>query len=194
MTMSEPPGPALSPAPASGFEPATTHAAHPGPPAYWPVPPPPAPWSYASWGRRVVASLIDSAPGLVGAVVFTIGYVELLVRFLQTDSRPGLGDGLILIIVGAVISLLALGWTVYNRWFVEGRGGQSMGKRTMKVSLISLQTGGPVGPANACVRDLVHIVDGFAYVGYLWPLWDDRRQTFADKIMNTAVIDSPPAA
>ena len=47
---------------------------------------------------------------------------------------------------------------------------------------------------NAFLRDLVHILDGVAYVGYLWPLWDDKRQTFADKIMRTIVIDLPPTA
>ena len=38
------------------------------------------------------------------------------------------------------------------------------------------------------------ILDAVAYVGYLWPLWDDKRQTFADKIMRTIVIDLPPQA
>jgi hypothetical protein len=26
-------------------------------------------------------------------------------------------------------------------------------------------------------------------MGYLWPLWDDKRQTFADQVMKTVVID-----
>jgi hypothetical protein len=26
-------------------------------------------------------------------------------------------------------------------------------------------------------------------VGYLWPLWDDKRQTFADQVMKTVVIE-----
>jgi uncharacterized RDD family membrane protein YckC len=26
-------------------------------------------------------------------------------------------------------------------------------------------------------------------VGYLWPFWDDKKQTFADKIMRTIVVD-----
>ena len=51
-------------------------------------------------------------------------------------------------------------------------------------------TDAPIGPMNAFVRDLVHILDGMAYVGYLWPLWDDRRQTFADKIVRTVVINA----
>jgi hypothetical protein len=26
------------------------------------------------------------------------------------------------------------------------------------------------------------------YLGYLWPLWDAKRQTFADKICSTVVL------
>jgi hypothetical protein len=43
----------------------------------------------------------------------------------------------------------------------------------------------------------MHWVDQMAcYVGYLWPLWDNKRQTFADKIMGTVCVprDSQPAA
>ena len=37
---------------------------------------------------------------------------------------------------------------------------------------------------TSIVRQLAHIVDGiFCYVGYLWPLWDGKRPTLADKIM-----------
>jgi uncharacterized RDD family membrane protein YckC len=35
------------------------------------------------------------------------------------------------------------------------------------------------------------VLDGFCYVGYLWPLWDDKRQTFADKILGTVVVERP---
>ena len=188
--MSDQPGPALPPA--STLDRQTP--AHPHPvwlPAYWTPPLLPVMGSYASWGRRVAASLIDLAPGLVGAVVFTIGYVELVLRLLQSGASPQLSDGLLLMMIGGALLLLTLVWTAYNRWIVEGRSGQSLGKRKLKIRMVSLQTGAPVGPANAFIRDLVHIVDGLGCIGYLWPLWDERRQTFADKIMNTAVINSP---
>ena len=32
------------------------------------------------------------------------------------------------------------------------------------------------------------------YLGWLWPLWDRRNQTFADKIMNTVVIIQPDSS
>ena len=39
------------------------------------------------------------------------------------------------------------------------------------------------------MRCLAHFVDSIAcYVGWLWPLWDAKKQTFADKIMGTVVV------
>ena len=40
----------------------------------------------------------------------------------------------------------------------------------------------PVPPAQ-------HILDALTYVGFLWPLWDAKRQTFADMLMRTVVVD-----
>ncbi len=38
-------------------------------------------------------------------------------------------------------------------------------------------------------RDICHILDSLAcYIGWLFPLWDAKRQTFADKIISTVVI------
>ena len=51
------------------------------------------------------------------------------------------------------------------------------------------QDGQPVGVLMAFVRELAHVVDGILYLGYLWPLWDQKRQTFADKICPTVVLD-----
>jgi uncharacterized RDD family membrane protein YckC len=95
-------------------------------------------------------------------------------------------------IIGFVVMLASIGWQIYNRWITAGRTGQSLGKRVLKISLISEETGQPIGALNAFLRDLVHILDGFAYVGFLWPLWDEKKQTFSDKIMKTVVVDQPP--
>jgi Protein of unknown function (DUF2752) len=38
-------------------------------------------------------------------------------------------------------------------------------------------------------RDICHVLDSLAcYIGWLFPLWDAKRQTFADKIVSTVVI------
>ncbi|MBA3528624.1 MAG: RDD family protein [Propionibacteriaceae bacterium] len=147
---------------------------------------------YASWGKRIGAYLIDFIPALIGQLIFFVGYV-VFVSNVAAQGASGTFDGtiagLVPMIIGSLVLLVALGWQIYNRWIIAGRTGQSLGKRVVKISLISEETGQPIGPMNAFVRDLVHILDGFAYVGFLWPLWDEKRQTFSDKIMKTAVVD-----
>ena len=66
---------------------------------------------------------------------------------------------------------------------------QSLGKRVTNIKLIGEETYAPIGARNAFLRDLVHILDALTVVGYLWPLWDDKRQTFADQIMKTVVMN-----
>jgi uncharacterized RDD family membrane protein YckC len=149
---------------------------------------------YASWGKRVGAYLIDFLPALVGQAIFFVGYGVLIAdvaRSSASGTATPSGAGLVPMVIGFLVLLAALGWQIYNRWLTAGRTGQSMGRRVLKIALISEETAQPIGPLNAFLRDLVHVLDGFAYVGFLWPLWDERRQTFSDKIMKTAVIDVP---
>ena len=59
-----------------------------------------------------------------------------------------------------------------------------------------IETGGPpavepksLGFGLSIVRQLAHIVDSLiCYIGYLFPLWDAKRQTLADKIMTTVCL------
>jgi uncharacterized RDD family membrane protein YckC len=125
------------------------------------------PITYANWIQRVIAYLIDIAPPVI--------VIAILIRI-----NVGLA------VVGW---LLGLGWTIYNRWYLGGTTGQSLGKRALNLCLVSDETGQPIGMLMAFVRDICHIVDSIiCYVGYLFPLWDAKRQTLADKIVRTVVI------
>jgi uncharacterized RDD family membrane protein YckC len=145
---------------------------------------------YASWGTRVRARLIDQGPTYLGLIIFYVGYVILIVQLAMAGgSTPDVEDAAITVIIGLSVMLASLGWVAYNRWLIAGRTGQSLGKRVVKIRLIGEETNAPIGGRNAFVRDLVHILDALTLVGYLWPLWDEKRQTFADQIMKTAVIN-----
>jgi len=153
---------------------------------------PPLRNDYATWGKRVLAYVIDFVPSLIGTILFYIGYAIAIFASVDTGNpTPDLGAGAGWMIAGGVIGLIGLAWNIYNRWITAGRTGQSLGKRITKIALIGEETNASIGPLNAFLRDLVHILDGFAYVGYLWPLWDERKQTFSDKIMKTVVIKTP---
>ncbi|GIE75156.1 hypothetical protein Aph02nite_11060 [Actinoplanes philippinensis] len=160
----------------------------PGDPYASQFPPPPygqspygQPAPYAGWGSRVGAYLIDSlcvAPFGILAAVFGS----------SVDPATGLPS-----FNASYFLFLILGFVVagYNRWFQAGRTGQSWGRKALNIRLLNEATGGPIGAGGAFVRDLAHILDGLScYIGFLWPLWDDKKQTFADKICNTLVVRS----
>lgn len=168
------------------------HGPPPAPGSGWP-PPGPRPWTsppprhdYASWWRRVAGLVVDRLPLWVAAAVLVAGYVPLYAGLLRRDLSVQPSYGLVL--VGTLLYLAAFGFDVWNRWFRAGRTGQTLGRRAAGTYLVSQDTGRPIGPLAAFVRDLLHILDGWAYVGYLWPLWDEDRQTFADKILRTVVV------
>lgn len=137
----------------------------------------PAPFAgapYASWLQRVGAYLVD-------LLVLVPAYLIVLV-----GAATGGGAGAFLTIVGY---LAAIGIGLWNYVFRQGATGKTIGKQTLGLTLIGERTGAPIGAGMTFVRGLAHILDSLAcYLGYLWPLWDSKRQTFADKVCSTVVI------
>jgi uncharacterized RDD family membrane protein YckC len=145
---------------------------------------------YARWGQRVRARLIDQGPTYVGLIIFFFGYLISVIELSRSNrSTPDFETAAVAMIIGCSVILASLAWVAYNRWMIAGKTGQSLGKRTTKIRLIGEATNTPIGAKNAFIRDLVHILDALTLVGYLWPFWDDKKQTFADKIMRTIVVD-----
>jgi uncharacterized RDD family membrane protein YckC len=137
----------------------------------------------------VRARLIDQAPTYLGLIIFSAGYLLWVVELALSGGSAFQFEGAVVaMIIGLSVMLASLPWVAYNRWVIAGRTGQSLGKRATKIRLIGEETQAPIGAANAFIRDLVHILDWLTVVGYLWPLWDDKKQTFADKIMKTVVV------
>lgn len=135
----------------------------------------------AEWGSRAGGYIIDYL--IFAGPVFVLYLLSLLLTSSGSGGAAVLG--LLFMLVGFALSIAGGLWICYQ----EGTTGQSIGKRQMGIRLISAQTGQPIGFGMAFVRKLAHIADSFlCYIGFLWPLWDDRKQTFADKICNTIVV------
>ena len=161
-------------------------------------------WPLAGWGSRVAASLIDSLLSCIGLLVSLVGLGVLAAgapTSTSTDPATGalstsggdsamVGTGIALIVVGYLVAFAIQLW---NRWVKQGRTGQSVGKKAMSLYLVDERTGNPIGAGMAFVRDLAHVLDGLLYLGYLWPLWDAKKQTFADKLVGTVVAKAPHA-
>jgi uncharacterized RDD family membrane protein YckC len=142
----------------------------------------------ADWLPRVGASLID---GLVSGVPLLIAYgvffAELLSRADNTypDDAPR-PYAIIVLVLGF---LLSLGLGLWNRVFRQGRTGQSVGKSALHLRLVDLRTGQPIGAGRSFLRDLLSgIFNQACFLNLLWPLWDEQRQTWHDKVMNTYVV------
>jgi uncharacterized RDD family membrane protein YckC len=133
--------------------------------------------AYAEWPQRAFGHLIDAAIVVGGVLV-----VFLITAFLDLFSDQ-LGR-----LIGLLGYLAMIAFAVHNQIIVQGNTGQSIGKKQIGITLISEQSGQPLGPLLTFVRQVAHVLDSICLIGYLWPLWDAKRQTFADKIMSSIVI------
>ena len=65
------------------------------------------------------------------------------------------------------------------------------GKLLMGQRIVDAETGDPISAGSATIRYLVSIPSALAlYIGYLWMIWDDKKQTWHDKISGTIVIEA----
>jgi uncharacterized RDD family membrane protein YckC len=147
----------------------------------------------ASWGARVGAYLLDALFVAVPTLVIGgLAFVPLLLatRGLDASEQPNGFAVFLTVVLASAAFLVELGLVIYSRYYLQGKTGQSWGKRVVHLRLVRMADGQPIGGGMAFVRDLAHTVDGLiCYIGYLMPLWDDRRQTVADKLLNTVVLD-----
>ena len=152
--------------------------------------------TFAHWGKRVGAYFIDMLGGLLAYLPAIIGII-IAGAGSETDPLTGEvttanGAGGIAAILFALSAVLVIAYFVWNFFLKQGKTGYTIGKGVMGIKLVKAETGQPIGAGMAFVRQLAHILDGIpCNIGYLWPLWDDKRQTFADKVIGTYVIDQP---
>ncbi|KKB99632.1 RDD family protein [Mycolicibacter arupensis] len=147
-------------------------------------PPRPEP---ARWKTRATALVIDLLPG--SAVMVTMGMAALcfpsggLWRWLAT-------------IVGALAFLA----TEVNRVILPALKGWSLGRAFTGIEVVRGGEGSApaVGVGRLLLREIAHLLDTVpVLLGWLWPLRDRRRRTFADVLARTEVRPAgerqPPA-
>lgn len=130
---------------------------------------------YAEWWRRAVAWLLDAIPA---AVFYSVLWTVDVDRLTGTTS----------IVWTAVQALLSL-YGLANLILLQGITGSSIGQRAVGVVILDIDDRHPIGIIRNFLRGCMHLFDTITLgVGWLWPLWDRRHQTFADKIMHTIVV------
>jgi uncharacterized RDD family membrane protein YckC len=182
-------------------------AGYPPPPGAWGVPPPAGgaigalpQGAYTPWISRVLAFFIDYIPYLfiVGVGWGILMGTQECVDFSDTELGDILGDSYVLQACGAstlgqtslsLSVLVGFAYVLWNYGYRQGTTGSSIGKSVMKFKVVSEKTGLPIGFGLSIVRQVAHVVDTLIFcIGFLFPLWDSKRQTLADKIMSTVCL------
>jgi uncharacterized RDD family membrane protein YckC len=138
----------------------------------------------ASWGIRVVSYLLDVLFGLLlsipGGVLVGVGAAAhggAQVALLTVGS--------VLLVIGVIVQVWQSGWR-------QGASGQSWGKSVTGLRTVGAESLQPIGGPMGLLRWLVDSLLGAIWIlqllNYLWPLWDPRRQTWADKVVGSVVL------
>lgn len=127
----------------------------------------------------------------------------MLGNFLRISRHPPFGDppsptpvpgphqgattfGRLMLLICAALSITFQTWIHGYR---QGNTGSGIGKSVMKFQVVSEKTWKPIGFGLSVVRRPVHTIEAaIRYVGYLFPQWDTKRQTIADKTMGTVCV------
>jgi len=124
----------------------------------------------AGWGTRLAAFLID--------FVVSFGF-----------QIPGAVIALASATLGSLVQLAGAVAFVFLWSKMIGATGQSWGKKAMKIKVVDATTGQYLGQGRAVGRYFAQIISAIpCYLGFLWPLWDAKKQTFHDKIVGTSVV------
>jgi uncharacterized RDD family membrane protein YckC len=192
MSSMPPPPP---PSPPGGFPPAP-------PPGYAPYTAAPAAGNYASFGARFGGRFLDGILyGIVAAVFYVPAFI-LGVAAFKDCTREHLDNGSTSItcesgqlkggLLLAAIAIGALGLIIVGLLYISalGKTGQTWGRKIVGVKVVSKDTGAPIGFGRAFGRTLLEqtISSWICFLGFLWMLWDNDKQTWHDKIVNSVVV------
>jgi len=148
---------------------------------------------YTRWLTRVGASVIDATPAFVAWIVWDVVAIGSAPTDCVTYDNGGVSCTATHSSAGSVAAVLVVLFTVsYVAWnfgYRQGRTGSSFGKSVMGFRVVSERTWQPVGFGASVLRQVVRLVDAVCCgIGFLFPLWDAKRQTLADKLMGTVCV------
>lgn len=137
----------------------------------------PAAPTYASFGRRLAAQLIDLLWLMPLSFVLTV--IGMAARGGEELSA---GGEVMLNVIGALIVLL----------FWAARQG-TPGKLVLGIRIVDAATGGVPPLGRLVARYIGYLISALPLgLGYLWMLWDARGQTWHDKLAGTLVVQDEP--
>lgn len=139
-----------------------------------PAPVPAAAFHYMGFWIRVAAAIIDYLVISVISSLFSL--------IFQVGAFP--------FQVGAFL-FFPMFWLYH--WLFIGLRGQTLGKMAVGIKVVNA-SGSVPGLGRAALREIPgKILSTIAVcLGFLWVIWDERKQGWHDKIANTHVVKARP--
>ncbi len=140
----------------------------------------------AQYGSRVGATLIDAL--LLGLLDVIVG--AIVNAAFSSSASLMFGTRFNFSVRGFLLYLVVHG--TYTVAFLAIRG-QTLGNMAVGTRVVDAGTGSAITPQQAGIRYGIQYLLRIPYglgqlINYLWPLWDDRRQTLHDKVAKTLVV------
>ena len=164
------------------------------PPAYGAAPVPGGSVPFASWGARFGAYLLDALIGFGACVIpLVVGAVILATTSSTTTDSDGYttvsgGNPLGYVFLGLGYLLIFV-FQIWNAVFRQGKTGQTLGKKIVGIQVVRADTGAVLGTGGAFLRWLMLVIlGGMCFLDFLWPLWDEKKQSWHDKIATSVVL------
>lgn len=143
---------------------------------------------YAGFGRRILAYWVDflilfpiglTIQQMFGANPFAMFQYETLEQ-LQKAQQSGTNTVPTLISLAIGLAYFLIMWVNYD--------GATPGKRLMAIKIVKSDGSKMTYPA-AFLRYIGYFVSAFVFcLGYLWMIWDKKKQAWHDKIAGTVVV------
>ena len=125
---------------------------------------------YAGFGSRLGAFIIDVLIGFAFAVPGNL---------ISAAGAETLGT---LVSLAGTIAFLVL----YCKKVSQG---QSWGQKVTGVRVVDVTSGASISAGRVFGRQLAKIVSQIVcFLGFFWMIWDPKKQTWHDKIVNTIVV------
>lgn len=132
---------------------------------------------YASFWRRLSATIID---GLI------LSFIGIGISYSLGSNPFAQGAKTNLEVIDRVLTLIVS--AVYVLLFWVNYDGSTPGKKFLGIKIVK-ENGEKLNYPSAIVRYIGYLVSSLPLaLGYIWMLWDKKKQTWHDKLAGTIVI------
>ena len=135
--------------------------------------------NYGGFWRRLIAFLIDLCIISIFTCLITYAGTKVLEAFVNEDALKN-----------SVLASSLLFYTLFIFYFIYFHGtlGQTPGKIALRLKVLQ-ESGDPVSLGTAFLRLVGYIVSASVLcVGFLWIVFDGKKQGWHDKIARTKVM------